>query len=494
MILKSIAQGSIKQLECDSRFISNDSNAVFFAVAGYQDNGAKYISDAIDNGAKYIVLPENLDMQQSIDNDVIVVQSDDVRRDFALASSALYKEQPKMIASVTGTNGKTSTTYFYAQIAAALFGAGGYIGSSGSGIFTSRDCNSDIIIERKNDMDSVFKGIAKNMEANLTTPQANVMHRTLAEMHKADVSVLALECSSHGIDQKRIHGVRYSVAGFTNFSCDHLDYHKSMESYFNAKASLFVQDSVHTAIINGDSAKAEELYDMCIENKKKVLMYGSAENIKNDLCFTSGRNNVLIEYRNESFIIDNALFADFQIYNLLCAIGMILSSTEVTSDVSLQDIAPVVPKLITPPGRMEQVARGVYIDYAHTPDGLMRALKALKTICAGRLLLVFGCGGDRCKQKREEMGKIAEEIADFVIVTDDNPRFENGDNIRAAIMKHIITGVEVANREEAIKYAIAMMSDNDIVLIAGKGNETTQEVRGELIPFSDADCVKKYLL
>ncbi|WP_349967076.1 UDP-N-acetylmuramyl-tripeptide synthetase [Wolbachia endosymbiont of Armadillidium arcangelii] len=370
-------------------------------------------------------------------------------------------KQPKYVAAVTGTNGKTSVVEFCRQIWQDNAAS---IGTLGTCINNGRKGNSN----------------------SLTTPGADELYATLRGIN---VEHLVLESSSHGIDQYRIHGLRLAAAAFTNFSQDHLDYHKSIDEYFEAKKRLFceVLPKEKTAILNADIGEYGELLNIAEKRGNKIITYGKAAS---DIALikqipTQSGQHLTIKIGGEIYDTFFPLLGQFQAYNLLCAIGIVISS-----GVEYQRIC--IDKLASPPGRMEKVKPFAFVDYAHTPSALKQALLSLKWHFNKKIVLVFGCGGNRDQTKRAEMGKIAQMCADKVIITDDNPRDEDPAKIRHDILLHCPDALEIGGRREAIEKGVDIAyNEGMILLVAGKGHEKFQILGSQTFEFSDVEVIRK---
>ncbi|WP_018997751.1 UDP-N-acetylmuramoyl-L-alanyl-D-glutamate--2,6-diaminopimelate ligase [Hirschia maritima] len=452
-------------LTSDSRKVA--PGFVFAAIKGTVSDGRDFIQSAIDKGAVAILTDE-----REGEWDIPAVKVAEPRLVLANAAAAFYGVQPETMVAVTGTNGKSSTVDFLRQIwediglVSASVGTLGAVGPSGA------------------------------VELGHTTPDPVAVQSTLAILAKEGVTHCAMEASSHGLAQYRMHGVKLAAGAFLNLSQDHLDYHKDLDDYFTAKMKLFTElvPEGAPAVINADS-------DM----KDKALAVAEAANLKP---FTVGwRGDHLwideITPRNtgqklqlqwetddgdKETIVNLPLIGEFQALNALTAAGLAMSlGAEPTSVFSAME------KLKGVKGRLELVAEtqngaGVFVDFAHTPDGLDVLLRAARPHAAGRVICVFGCGGDRDAGKRPIMGEIASKFADEVIVTDDNPRSEDPASIRAAIMKGAPNATEIEGRAEAIKEGISRLQKGDVLMIAGKGHETGQIIKGEVFPFSDHEA------
>ena len=460
-----MAARTTAEVTADSRAVV--PGAVFVAVAGAKDDGRRFVADAAARGAIAIVgegpRPEDLPQE------IAWGQAPNARHALALAAAALYPAQPACIVAVTGTAGKSSVVDFARQLfaacgrAAASLGTVGVIGPSGAAY------------------------------GSLTTPDPVTLHRTLASLAADGVTHLAMEASSHGLDQHRLDGVRLQAAAFTNLGRDHLDYHPDEESYFDAKARLFseVAPASAAAVVNADSSHGQEILVIASTRGMRTLTVGE-----------SGADIQLLKHRPEGFDqqlcvsvegvtydIRLPLCGGFQAQNALIAAGLCIATGE-EPDV----VMPALANLRGVPGRMERVAEVngglVIVDYAHKPDALREVLKALRPFATGQLVCVFGAGGDRDPGKRKIMGEIAARYADQAIVTDDNPRSEDPAAIRAAILAGAPGAREIGDRGEAIATAIAELRAGDVLVIAGKGHETGQIVGQNVLPFSDHEAVR----
>jgi UDP-N-acetylmuramoyl-L-alanyl-D-glutamate--2,6-diaminopimelate ligase len=455
---------AVSGLTADSRAVK--PGFVFAALSGSKADGSQFVDAAIAAGAIAIL------SETPIEAAVPVVWVQDARQALALAAARLHPGQPATIAAVTGTSGKSSTVTFLRQIWS-------HAGFDAASLGTL--------------------GVTKPSGAtygSLTTPDPVSLHRTLDGLAQEGVTHLAMEASSHGLDQKRLDGVRLSAVGFTNLSRDHMDYHPTVEHYRDAKLRLFREllPADGTAVVWADSADAGFFIDAARERGARLLTAGRrGEAIRLDDVAYDGLTQLL------SLTLDGAkrtvrlpLAGGFQVENALVAAGLAIA-TGVASQTALD----ALERLEGVPGRLELVGetRGaaVFVDYAHKPDALASVLKALRPFATGRLIVAFGAGGDRDPGKRALMGGIAADAADVVIVTDDNPRSEDPATIRAAIMSAARGAREIGDRAGAIKAAIDEASEGDVVLIAGKGHETGQIVGDRILPFSDHEVVRATL-
>jgi len=451
----------IKGVTSDSRQVKE--GYLFAALPGAKAEGSDYISDAVNHGAAYVLIDQKT-ICDPIEG-VIYIRDDNPRLAFSKITKAFYKLQPENIVAVTGTSGKTSTVTFVQQ----LWHLSGQTKCASLGTLGVRG-----------------PGVMKY--GRLTTPDSEQLHAELADLAAVGINHLAMEASSHGLDQYRLDGVDIKSAAFTNLSRDHLDYHEDMDSYFMAKARLFsdVMPSGSKAIINADDKYYSKLKSICEKNNQNIISFGfSGETIKIEKInpFPGGQEVSFI-INKKSYKVTLPLVGEFQIMNAICALGLILSL-----DDQPEKYIPFLEKLRGVPGRLQLVAghsRGaVYVDYAHKPAALETVLKTLRPHTKNKLVCVFGCGGNRDPGKRPMMGKIASDLADVVIVTDDNPRYEDAESIRRQILQETSGGIEIADRSEAINKAIKDLKEGDVLVIAGKGHEQGQIIGEEILPFDD---------
>jgi UDP-N-acetylmuramoyl-L-alanyl-D-glutamate--2,6-diaminopimelate ligase len=455
--------------------ISADSRAVkpgflFAAVPGTKADGLAYLPQAIASGAAAVMAERA--PSAPLPNDVAVVTVPNVRRALALAAAKFFPRQPATIAAVTGTSGKTSVAAFTRQIWAALGHAAASIGTIG--LVTP----------------------AGETYGSLTTPDPVELHRIVDRIAREGVTHLALEASSHGLDQHRLDGLRVGVASFTNISRDHLDYHGTLEAYLRAKLILFdrLVAGDGTAVIEVDHEFATEVVDAARRRALRVIEVGRAASsaglrIRLIDCVIAGFSQALtIEHDGMTYRVRLPLVGAFQVENALVAAGQAIAGGGAPAAVFA-----ALEGLIGAKGRLELVGHKsgapIFVDYAHKPDALAKALDALRPYVNHRLVVVFGAGGDRDAGKRPLMGEIAAEKADRVIVTDDNPRSEEPAAIRAAILRSAPGAGEIGDRGEAIHRAVADLEAGDVLLIAGKGHETGQIIGARTVPFSDHDAV-----
>jgi UDP-N-acetylmuramoyl-L-alanyl-D-glutamate--2,6-diaminopimelate ligase len=453
----------IAGVSADSRKIK--PSFLFIAIAGAKADGAHFAKQAAAAGAAAIVAEQKL---EGFPDNVVYIQVNNARRSLALAAAKFYARQPKTIAAVTGTSGKTSVAAFTRQIWAALGLPAASIGTVG-------------VVSPKGET-----------YGSLTTPDPVELHRTLDQLAGEGVTHLALEASSHGLDQHRLDGVRIAAGAFTNLSRDHLDYHPSLEAYLAAKLLLFETLIVPggTAVINVDDCYAEQVVEAANKRGLKILTVGEhGDDIKLFSEVIDGfAQAVTLAYGGKTYKVKLPLVGGFQVQNAALAAGVAIATGAEPSRVFA-----ALASLTGAKGRLELVGTrngaSIFIDYAHKPDAMAKALQALRPYANGKLVVVFGAGGDRDTGKRPIMGRIAAENSDRVIVTDDNPRSENPAAIRKAILAEAPGATEIGDRAQAIRTGIAELKSGDVLLIAGKGHETGQIIGDTVVPFSDHDAV-----
>jgi UDP-N-acetylmuramoyl-L-alanyl-D-glutamate--2,6-diaminopimelate ligase len=460
-------QIAISGLTADSRSVR--PGFLFAALGGSKSDGAKFVADAVARGAVAVLADEGRAIAAP---GVPVFAVDDARRVLALMATRFHPRQPATIVAVTGTSGKTSVAEFTRQILASCGRAAASLGTIG-------------VVEP-----------AGVTYGSLTTPDPVSLHATLDALAGKGVTHLAMEASSHGLDQRRLDGVRLTAGAFTNLGRDHLDYHPDMQAYFAAKARLFDTLLVggQPAVVDADGAYANEMIEVCRHRGLRVITTGRAGADIRLLAQTRQgfTQRLAVEVAGHSHHIALPLIGDYQASNALVAAGLAVAAGE-QADAAVAAIA----RLVGVRGRLDIIgeARGglAVVDYAHKPDALAAALSTLRPFVTGRLVCVFGCGGDRDRGKRPIMGRIAADLADVVIVTDDNPRSENPQAIRAEILAGAPGAREIGDRREAIDTAISAIGAGDVVLVAGKGHEEGQIVGDQVFPFSDHAVVRAAL-
>ena len=467
---------NFKELANNHRIVEDSREVtpgdVFVAIKGHAYDGHNFIQDAISNGASAVLVDQRYYTPlPNLPRKVNIIISKDSKKDFSEMLRSVYK-LPQNIVGITGTNGKTSTAYFYKQITELSGGKSASIGTLG--VISSE--NADFF---------------SKMET-LTTPGLSQLYSLLNDIEKCGVENVSMEVSSHGLDQGRVGGLTFNAAAFTSFSQDHLDYHGTMEKYFHAKMKLFSEflNPNSFAVINSDMEVTGRAVKECNKLGHKVFTYGKeGEFIKIVSSeFNGERTNIEFILDGEKITKSLSIIGDFQVENIMCALTLAVC-TGFDKDKCLDSLE----KISSVPGRMEIAAKNVIVDYAHTDDALRKAIESMKAIMKeGRLIVVFGCGGDRDKSKRKLMGEVAQELADVAIVTDDNPRTEDPISIRAEIMKYCKKGIEVGGRREAIRKAIEMKGEKDFVLIAGKGHENYQILGAKKVHFDDVETAKEF--
>lgn len=455
---------AVAGLAVDSRAVKPGD--VFFALGGSKTDGTRFIGAAIAAGAVAVVTGHPHSAS------VPVIVTSNPRRALALAAATFYPRQPRTIAAVTGTSGKTSVAAFTRQLWEEFGFDAASLGTIG-------------IVSRH-----------RNVYGSLTTPDPVALHRALDDLANDGVTHLALEASSHGLDQHRLDGVRIAAAAFTNLSRDHMDYHPTVEHYLAAKLRLFTELSREgaPAVIVADHEHSAAVIAAAGARRLDVMTVGRrGEGIRLvDAAIDGFGQTMTIAHAGKTHRLRLPLVGEFQIENALVAAGLVIA----TGGDAAKTFA-ALEKLEGAKGRLELIGERngapVFVDYAHKPDALMKALEALRPYAKKRLVVVFGAGGDRDAGKRPLMGAIAAQYADAVIVTDDNPRSENPVTIRAEILAAAKNATEIGDRAEAIRSAIASLQPGDVLLIAGKGHETGQIVGDKVLPFSDHEAASAAL-
>jgi UDP-N-acetylmuramoyl-L-alanyl-D-glutamate--2,6-diaminopimelate ligase len=459
----------IAGLTADSRKVK--PGFLFAALPGVAAHGRDFVAQARANGAVAVLSGGDL----SCDPGIAHIVAGNPRRAFALAASAFYPRRPETIVAVTGTNGKSSTVDFLRQIwthagkRAASLGTLGAIAPSGV------------------------------IDLGHTTPDPAAVHATLTRLADDGVTHAAMEASSHGLEQHRIDGVRFAAAAFTNLTQDHLDYHRDMAAYRDAKLKLWALVRERgVAIINADAAESAAFEAGAAKCGLDIVLCGWRAPRAHALKIVEiqprpNAQTMTLLWAGKEVTLELPLIGEFQALNAVCAAALALATGE-----SPQAVWTGMAALKPVRGRMEHVGQSksgghVFVDYAHTPDGLDVLLRAARPHAPGRVVVVFGCGGERDTDKRAKMGAIAARQADVVIVTDDNPRSEDPAAIRAQILRGAPQASEIADRARAIGEAISMLRPGDAVLIAGKGHETGQIIKGVTHPFSDQDVARAAL-
>jgi UDP-N-acetylmuramoyl-L-alanyl-D-glutamate--2,6-diaminopimelate ligase len=457
-----VADVALSGIASDSRKVKPGD--LFVAVPGTKADGLAFVPQALSLGAAAVMAETQPDLPPG----VAFIQVANVRRALALAAATFYPRQPSTIAAVTGTSGKTSVAAFLRQIWAALGHQAASVGTVG-------------VVSPKGET-----------YGSLTTPDPIELHKTLDQLAGEGVTHLAMEASSHGLDQHRLDGVRVAAGGYTNLSRDHLDYHPTLEAYLAAKLRLFTDLVVDggTAVINVDDAHAGDVVAAAKKRGLKILTVGAkGEGIHLTGTTIEGFAQVVqFAHAGHHYNVRLPLVGGFQVENAAVAAGLAIAT-----GAEPKRVFAALENLVGAKGRLEFAGERngapIFIDYAHKPDALQKALEALRPYASGKLIVVFGCGGDRDVGKRPIMGRIAHEEADSVIVTDDNPRSEDPARIRAAILAEAPGAREIGDRAQAIRAGVAELQAGDVLLIAGKGHETGQIVGDRTVHFSDHEAV-----
>jgi UDP-N-acetylmuramoyl-L-alanyl-D-glutamate--2,6-diaminopimelate ligase len=467
------------ELTQDVNGVTADSRKVapgfaFFAVPGSTADGLAYAEEAIARGAVAVIAERPF---AGAGPGVASLVVPDVRAALSQAAAALYPRQPQTIVAITGTSGKTSVAAFVRQIWVSLGHAAASLGTIG-------------IVAPK-----------QTVYGSLTTPDPVTLHQNLDKLADDGVTHLAMEASSHGLEQRRLDGVRLSAGAFTNLSRDHLDYHATLQDYLAAKLRLFevLLQPGQPAVVDADSDVAAEVIGACKERGLNVMSVGARGQ---ELRLVSQEPDGLcarlaLQYAGAKYSVRLPLAGSFQASNALVAAGLCIATGDAP-----ERVFAAMEQLEGAPGRLELVGTRagapIFVDYAHKPDALEKALGAVRALARGRLIVVFGCGGNRDRGKRPLMGEIAARDADIVIVTDDNPRSENPGAIRAAILegaRGIAANkvIEIGDRRAAIAAGISDLHAGDVLLVAGKGHETGQILGDRVLPFSDHEAIRDAL-
>ena len=461
------AEIEISGLTADSRKVAE--GYLFAALPGSQADGRDFIPEALSKGAAAVLAPEGTVLPEGADS-IALVTDPNPRRRLALLAARFFERQPATVVAVTGTNGKTSVASFTSQIWRALGREAASLGTLG------------------------LQPPRPDAPASLTTPDPVELHRCLASLTRDRVEHLVLEASSHGLHQYRLDGIRVSAAAFTNLTRDHLDYHGSMETYLAAKLRLFTEllRDGGTAVVNLDDPAGAKVAEACRARGLTLLTCGRAPG---DLQLleqqpTATGQTLKLRLFGKDYAAALGVAGAFQADNLLAALGLVIAG-----GVAVEDALSTLGSLTGVPGRVELVGETaggghVYVDYAHTPDALETVLAALRPHTRGQLSVIVGCGGDRDRGKRPQMGAIAVRLADRAYITDDNPRSEDPAAIRREVLAAAPGAEEIGDRGAAIATAVAALGSGDVLVIAGKGHETGQIVGGQVLPFDDRDVAR----
>jgi UDP-N-acetylmuramoyl-L-alanyl-D-glutamate--2,6-diaminopimelate ligase len=478
--INSLQDIQIQGINSDSRLVQKGE--IFGVFTPDVDQALLHLEQAVQREVNVMVISEKMMNKIKANpyvSELVLLVCKRPRQVFAKLTSKFYGMHPQQCVAVTGTAGKTSVCSLVLQLWKHL-----NIPSASMGTLGLHHSTEDLVME---------------YISTLTTPDPVSMHKCLAKLKQKGVDHIVMEASSHGLDQYRLDGLRFKVAAFTSFSQDHLDYHPTMEVYFAAKLRLF-EDLIAKdgwAILNADIPEYDALMDACLLRHHPIYSYGIKGNfvqLKSMTINNTAGQRLALSIRNVDHVIQFPLMGKTQVYNLMCAIGIVISM-----GAKIEAVLNAVERIEPVPGRLNFAGKHpngglVYVDYAHKPQALELILKDMRPYCKGKLHVVFGCGGDRDKDKRSIMGRIAQENADVVVVTDDNPRTEDPATIRYQILSGCPSAKEIPDRKSAIEYAINAFGADDILIVAGKGHEKHQIIGSHKIPFDDmqvvSDCLR----
>lgn len=473
-VLPSVLDCRVYGIALDSRKVKKGD--LFIALKGFSSSARAYIPQAVENGAAAVLVEsEQGDVRVCEDGDSVELFIPNLKSYVGEIASRFFGAPSKhmKVVGVTGTNGKTTVSQYLAQVLSGLGDKTGVIGTLGYGLLEELEV------------------------ATHTTPDVIKVHQILANLKGRGASIAAMEVSSHGLDQGRVDEVHFTGAVFTNLTRDHLDYHETMSAYGNAKKALFKKPGLSFAVINFDDEYGHELVS-ALSEKTKVLSYGISEpaDISVDrVQYTKKGISAELTGPWGAATLSCQLMGAFNLSNVMAVMGVAYSM-----GYDINEICQAISELTPVTGRMQVYSvdgqPSVVVDYAHTPDALKNALDAIRQHCKGRVSCVFGCGGDRDTGKRPQMAAVAEALSDYVVVTDDNPRGENPEDIVADIVAGLKEDASVRvihDRQTAIEDTIARATVDDMVLIAGKGHEDYQEIAGKRLAYSDIAVVEAYL-
>lgn len=441
------------------------NGALYFCLKGSKVDGHDYATEAVENGAVCLVVERYLDLP------VTQILVENSRRAMSILSAKFYEFEKSKIKfiGVTGTNGKTTTAFVTRHILKNLGKRVGMIGTEGTYI-------GDI-----------------KVPTELTTPDPINLHKVIHDMDKSGIEYVVMEVSAHAIALNKIDSIVYDVVGITNITQDHLDYFNTMENYARAKAELFTYKHAKKAIINVDDKFTRAIYKKCDIDKSSLSLTRPADIMVEDSELNLDSTKAVINIDQNQYMLNSSLVGEYNLANTLMAVGFCQSL-----GFGINDILQALNKSqVVVPGRLNLIKTPkttIAIDYAHTPDGIEKVLNALNKIKKGRMYVVFGCGGNRDSAKRPLMGEVATRLGDFVIITSDNPRYENPQEIISQIKKGAKPNncISIVNRKDAINYVLSIAGENDIVAILGKGNEPYQEIMGVKRPYSDYHVIENY--
>ncbi len=455
----------MKKIQLNSQYV--EPGDIFIAIPC--QNIDRNIQQAIEKGASIIVLEEGSNLEPN--NKFLYTK--DIRLTASKLAAFCYDGTPEYCIAVTGTNGKSSVVHFLTQIWQELGLNSASLGTNG--LFINGQKNSNIYVQ------------------SLTTPDCVNLHQILQSLKQKNITHFAFEASSHAIDQKRLHSVPLKVAAFTNLATDHLDYHKTKQEYFTTKQKLFTEIKPKIAVFPKDN---QEVFNVLKKLHNNFITFGLEQT--SDICaFNIKKFANTVEFNLNYFgqlfpQISLNIFGSFQVLNVLCSIAI---STAL--NLKIENIINSLVNIKQLDGRMEYVGSfnggNIYVDYAHTAEGFEKSLQAFRKACQGKLITVFGCGGDRDKTKRSIMGKTAEIISDINIITDDNPRTENPADIRKQIIEHCSNAIEIPSRKKAIQHGISLLTSKDMLVVIGKGNEQIQIYKNKTLHHNDRECILKLI-
>ncbi|WP_457681748.1 UDP-N-acetylmuramoyl-L-alanyl-D-glutamate--2,6-diaminopimelate ligase [Thermovibrio sp.] len=457
-----IPSAPVRGITEDSREVSR--GFLFFAYKGFSTDGNLFVKEAVEKGA-VAVITDSERTYGLYKGKLPVFKTDRPRELSALVSARFYgnPERELTLIGITGTNGKTTTAFL-------TYGALTNLGEKGAYLGTLGYC--------------LLGGPLTPL--GMTTPPPTKLFKLLKSFVKKGVSFVSMEVSSHALELSRVYGINFKASAFTNLTPEHLDFHKDLYSYFLSKEKLFFQSE--NSLFNLDDRWGRTLFALRGALSTNSFSYGSLEG--SDFKIVSFKNGLLnLLYKGELYRIKSSLKGSFNGYNLAVSFALLVLCGLNPSELVNSYLGLKVP------GRFEEVAEGVFVDYAHTPDALLKVLKALRPLKRGRLITVFGCGGDRDEKKRPLMGAVAKELSDLVIITNDNPRTEEPEKIVSDILSGIKDRdkvVVILDRKEAIEKALSLKGEGDIVLIAGKGHEDYQIIGNRKLPFKDQEVVKEF--
>ncbi|QEK39705.1 UDP-N-acetylmuramoyl-L-alanyl-D-glutamate--2,6-diaminopimelate ligase [Candidatus Sneabacter namystus] len=463
-VISILRKNNVEDIFSDQRLCTN--NSAFFAIKGNKYDGNDFIDDAINKGAKVVVTQEDI-CRSSTSACLCIVEN--IHETLEKCVHHFYPNIPENVILVTGTNGKTSVVHYIRNFLKHLGYSAASIGTLG--------CISDHNIK---------------YQSNLTTPSLVDLRQTLHKLAQKNVTHVIIEASSHALQQRRLSNILAKVVVFTSFSPEHLDYHKTVDQYLKDKCIIFTNNCSNDTKIVVHEEVLPKIKDV-IKGYDNVIVYGNTGKVKiaiqkSDIC----GQELLLQCGKTDVVYKTSIIGKHQAHNLLAAT---IAISQLGADIS--KLSFLAQQITAPPGRLERIAKNIFVDYAHNEDALKKVLQIVAEVknMHQKIFLVFGCGGDRDKSKRAKMGVVANQLADEVIITDDNPRNEDPDFIRMAIKSSCPKGTIIPDRKAAIQYAIDTMSDCDILLVAGKGHEKYQIVKENYIPFSDKaiilECINR---